>query len=251
MSGIESLQSILIKTTLAFVGTNLDEVVVLIAFYAQAVADSNILSVWEISLGQFLAFTIIMVMSLFAGVVGSIALRKYVSLLGLLPLFLGMYDLYKVCHYWYGRCQQHGDSGNMRECPNKSDYGTVEDLSDIEERSDDSLPTNPSSHAGSWASSQSFFNRNILMVATVLLSDGAEEIGVFSAIIGTSVSAAKLVSIFLLCYLLLSLQCLLAHGVVHLTNVQVLCRYSKNMFPFLLIGLGVYVLQDSVLVTAL
>eukprot|EP00981_Chlorochromonas_danica_P006527 scaffold1420_cov182-Ochromonas_danica.AAC.5 len=224
MSGIESLQSILIKTTLAFVGTNLDEVVVLIAFYAQAVADSNILSVWEISLGQFLAFTIIMVMSLFAGVVGSIALRK---------------------------CQQHGDSGNMRECPNKSDYGTVEDLSDIEERSDDSLPTNPSSHAGSWASSQSFFNRNILMVATVLLSDGAEEIGVFSAIIGTSVSAAKLVSIFLLCYLLLSLQCLLAHGVVHLTNVQVLCRYSKNMFPFLLIGLGVYVLQDSVLVTAL
>ena len=114
----------------------------------------------------------------------------------------------------------------------------------------------------------SLCNANVIVVSAVILADGSEEIAVFLPLLtasnhmgrpvfGTSLTWTTWQIVFLF-YALITLQCMLAFGLVHFSRnsfcncidngaVDVIARYSKNILPFILMGLGVYILSDSVL----
>ena len=51
-------------------------------------------------------------------------------------------------------------------------------------------------------------------------------------------------------YVLILLQCFLAYQIVKCSYIgKYISRYSKNIVPFVLIGLGLYVLSGSILAT--
>jgi cadmium resistance protein CadD (predicted permease) len=116
-------------------------------------------------------------------------------------------------------------------------------------------------------------HKNIFYVSMILLSDGSEEIAVFLPILTTVMSQGEgenLLSlssphahqwnvlenvsmVFLIVfiwYCMIFCQCYLAYLLIifHYESYgKWISRYSKNIIPFILIGLGLIVLQDSVL----
>ena len=128
---------------------------------------------------------------------------------------------------------------------------------------------------------QSLLHKNIFYISIILLSDGSEEIAVFLPILTTVMSQGtgsdhhfflfdnnsspeissqghsnKLANflivllIITIWYLMIFCQCYLAYLLIiyHYESYgKWISRYSKNIVPFILIGLGFLVLQDSIL----
>ncbi|MBD2108287.1 cadmium resistance transporter [Nodosilinea sp. FACHB-13] len=87
-----SLPQTLIKAALAFVATNLDDFVLLMVFFSQV---PNRFSHRQIFWGRYLGFAALVILSL-PGFFGGLVLPKaYVGLLGLLPIAIGLRQLFR------------------------------------------------------------------------------------------------------------------------------------------------------------
>lgn len=87
--------SLLVQVTLAFLAVTLDEFVVLILFFARSFQPEETLLTSQVVLGHIVGFTLVLVLSLAVGCAGLVIPASYLSLLGLIPISLGVYDLYK------------------------------------------------------------------------------------------------------------------------------------------------------------
>lgn len=87
-----SLPQTLIKAAIAFVATNLDDFVLLMVFFSQV---PNRFSHRQIFWGRYLGFAALVVLSL-PGFFGGLVLPKaYVGLLGLVPIAIGLRQLFR------------------------------------------------------------------------------------------------------------------------------------------------------------
>ena len=84
----------IVTAIIAFVAVNIDEFIVLVVFFARV--DHTDFKNIHVVTGQLVAFTIIFIISAFGMVFGMFLDMQYVALIGLLPLFIGIYELYKV-----------------------------------------------------------------------------------------------------------------------------------------------------------
>jgi len=82
---------------------------------------------------------------------------------------------------------------------------------------------------------------NTLSVASVTFVNGADNIGIYSALFAVSDLARVSVLISVL-YILLAIWCLIAYR-IHTQQViaETLKKYGHRIVPFILIGLGIYV----------
>ena len=53
--------------------------------------------------GQLIGFTIIFLFSALGILLGTFISLEYISLIGFLPLLMGIYELYKVIQFWYSK----------------------------------------------------------------------------------------------------------------------------------------------------
>lgn len=274
-----SLWELLLQASVSFVFVNLDEFVVLILFFTQA--NTKDFTSWHVFLGQLLGFSIVLLISLLGALCGaSVLTYDYLALLGLLPLCLGIYDLYRVVMFWRKRFLKKSKANEPKQDSANSGggYYQMAPLSDPEEGKNTSAGKDDSSSDDSGSDGEedgvlmttykglcgSLCNVNVVVVSAVIVADGSEEIAVFLPLLAaannqhasdahTSLSFAA-IAIIVLFYTLILLQCFLAFALVNFSrscldngSVNFASRYSKNILPFILIGLGLYVLQDSVL----
>jgi cadmium resistance protein CadD (predicted permease) len=128
---------------------------------------------------------------------------------------------------------------------------------------------------------QSAFHKNIFYVSMILLGDGSEEIAVFLPILSTAMSSEQgimsfsstssspsassssssptvlmfyhifiVLLIIFIWYLMIFCQCYLAYLLIvyHYESYgKWISRYSKNIIPLVLIGLGCLILKESIL----
>lgn len=78
---------------LTFAITNIDDAFVLVTFFAEASTDRN-LTPLKIVLGQYIGFTVIMVVSLIGYAVAVVLPSEPIGFLGLLPILLGAWKLF-------------------------------------------------------------------------------------------------------------------------------------------------------------
>jgi cadmium resistance protein CadD (predicted permease) len=96
---------------------------------------------------------------------------------------------------------------------------------------------------------QVVLNTNTLKVTLTIVADGSEEIAVFLPLLATS-TPAQVAVITVTFYTLIFLQCFIAYQLIQCKYIgKCLSKYSKNVVPFVLIGLGLYILSDSILAT--
>lgn len=161
----------------------------------------------HIILGQYLGFTALLSVSLL-GYFGELFIPKaWIGLLGFIPISLGISDLIK-----------------------RQD----EPLSEVQAIGKDLTGLRPK-----------LLSTQTYTVAAVTIANGGDNIGIYVPLFASS-DSASLGAILVVFYLLLGLWCFIAERLTRQPTVaDGLRRYGKVVVPFVLIGLGIYILIES------
>ncbi|MDF5710611.1 MAG: cadmium resistance transporter [Nostoc sp. S4] len=190
---------------ITFIATNIDDIVILLLFFSQI---NSTFRSWHIVTGQFLGFTVLLILSL-SGLFGGLVLSKsWIGLLGLLPIAIGISSL----------VNQEEDS--------------LEEVLPETQQSQGTIITN-------------LLSPQTYSVAAVTVANGSDNISVYVPLFASSNLESFVITIGLF-FLLLGIWCYIAY---RLTNYKiiasVLTRYGSNLVPFILIGLGAFIILKS------
>lgn len=190
---------------IAFIATNIDDIVILLLFFSQINAKFRLR---HIVAGQFLGFTVLLILSL-PGLFGGLVLSKsWIGLLGLLPISIGISSLV-----------------------NREEDSSKEVLATTEEAEASTI--------------SSFFSPQAYSVAAVTIANGSDNISVYIPLFASSNLDSFLIIIGLF-YLLLGVWCYAAYKLTkNRVIADILTRYVNNLVPFVLIGLGVFIVLKS------
>ncbi|MEH2026413.1 cadmium resistance transporter [Nostoc sp.] len=190
---------------IAFIATNIDDIVILLLFFSQINANFR---PRHIVAGQFLGFTVLLILSL-PGLFGGLVLSKnWIGLLGLLPMSIGISSLV-----------------------NREEDSSKEVVVATEEGEASTIP--------------SFFSPQVYSVAAVTIANGSDNISVYVPLFASSNLETFLVIIGLF-FLLLGVWCYVAYKLINNRVIaDVLTRYVNHLVPFVLIGLGAFIVLTS------
>ena len=185
----------------AFTATNIDDILILTIFFAQV--DSKFRP-RHILIGQYLGFGLLILASLPGYFGGLIIDHKWIGLLGLLPIAIGIKHLF-----------QKQEEVTLQTCT-------------IPEQGKSPLIAPQTYH-----------------VAAVTFANGGDNIGIYIPLFASSNTASLSITIatFLV---MIAVWCYAAYQFsTHPAIAKFLSKYSDAIVPFVLIGLGLYILYES------
>ncbi|BCL37498.1 cadmium resistance transporter [Nostoc sp. MS1] len=188
----------------AFIATNIDDIVILLLFFSQVNANFR---PWQIVAGQYLGFTALIFFSL-PGFLGGIVLPpRWIGLLGLIPIIIGISTLV-----------------NREEA--------------TEEFQPDITPSKPATLA-------EVLTPQAYGVAAITIANGSDNVSVYLPLFANS----NLVDFFvIICsfIILLGIWCYIAYKLAYQKTIaNILTRYSSQVIPFVLMGLGSFIILKS------
>jgi cadmium resistance transport/sequestration family protein len=195
----------------SFAATNIDDIVILMLFFAQVNASFR---PRQIVVGQYLGFSVLIIASLPGFFGGLIVPRAWIGLLGLVPIAIGVTRLV-----------------------NREKDEEVQAVSDELNRS------RGNNSLGSTLTS--LISPQTLNVAAVTFANGGDNIGIYVPLFASSTLASLLVILGIF-FLLIGVWCYIAYLLARQPAIaHVLTRYGKAVVPFVLIGLGIFILFES------
>jgi cadmium resistance transport/sequestration family protein len=198
--------NILFAAISCFVATNIDDIVILMLFFSQT---SDRFRPRHIIIGQYLGFTVLILASLPGLIGGLIIPRVWIGLLGLLPIIIGIKQL----------------------LDREREEETVQTVS----QNDNFIALLPFK----------FVNIQTYNVAAVTIANGGDNIGIYVPLFASNnlLSFVITLSIF---YFLVGVWCLVAYLLTRQPSLaKLLSRYGHAIIPFVLIGLGIFILIES------
>ncbi|PSB17628.1 transporter [Phormidesmis priestleyi ULC007] len=202
--------SALLAGVTAFIATNLDDIVILMLFFAQTNAAFH---PKHIVAGQYLGFGALILASLPGFFGGLMVPKTWIGLLGLLPIAIGLYHLI------------HREADDQ-----------VQTISNDFKESKIKLPI---------LSALGLLAPQTYQVAAVTIANGGDNIGIYVPLFATS-NAASLGVILSIFFVMVGVWCYVAYQLArHPIVARVLTRYGSAIVPFVLIGLGIFILVDS------
>lgn len=207
-----------ITSLTSFMATNIDDLVILILFFSQTDKFSqtgNALRSRHILVGHTIGFIALIVASL-PGFFGGLFLpHEWIGLLGVLPIAIGIQQ-------WF----QSDDDSDMVQ--------TVSHELESVNREQSRL-----SFLSSLLVPQTYH------IAVITFANGGDNIGVYVPLFASSDLPSLLIIIGL--FLVLSLAwCSVAYYITqHPMLAPLVTRYGKQLVPFVLIGLGLYILIEN------
>jgi len=193
----------------AFIATNLDDLVILMLFFAQINA---VFRPKHIVVGQYLGFGALILASLPGFFGGLIVPKPWIGLLGLVPIAIGLYQLI------------HPEDENEVQTVANDFQSTIK------------LPI---------LSALGLLAPQSYQVAAVTIANGGDNIGIYVPLFAAS-SAASLRVILSIFFVLVGVWCYVAYQLArHPIVARVLTRYGAAIVPFVLIGVGIFILIDS------
>ncbi|MEH2178288.1 cadmium resistance transporter [Nostoc sp.] len=190
---------------IAFIATNIDDIVILLLFFSQI--NTNFRPRHIVS-GQFLGFTVLLILSL-SGLFGGLVLSKnWIGLLGLLPMSIGISSLVN---------QEEDSSKEVVAATQEAEISTI----------------------------PSFFSPQTYSVAAVTIASGSDNISVYIPLFASCNLESFLVIIGLF-FILLGIWCYAAYKLINNRVIaEVFTHYVNNLVPFVLIGLGAFIVLKS------
>ena len=163
---------------------------------------------YQIVLGQYVGMGSLMGISLAGSLITLVLPRNLIGLIGLFPIAIGVKELLEL---------------------HKRDSEDEEKLSKkLRTKKIQTLP--------------------LLTVAAVTFS-GGEEIGVYTALFATNIEGAAIFTLISVVMVLTALWCFLANYFVkHSFLADIFRRIGSRVLPFVLIGLGIYILTEAFLI---
>lgn len=191
---------------LTFAATNIDDIFILMLFFSQT---NHSFRRRHIVIGQYLGFVALVLVSLL-GFLGTFAIPKaWIGFLGLLPIMIGLHKL-------FGRSNP-----------------------DVEPGATNALQPSPPNILSS------FLNPRTYSVAAVTFANGGDNIGIYTPLFANS-GVSRLITIIGVFLTLVAVWCFLGYQLTRQQKVaELLSRYGHILVPFILIGLGVYILVEN------
>ncbi len=191
----------------SFAATNIDDFVVLMFFFAQVNANFRIR---QIILGQYLGFTALILASLPGFFGGLIVPKAWIGLLGFVPIIIGISRI-------LNRKKEDEEAQTISPQINNSRIGFI----------------------------ANFLNPQTFNVAAVTLANGGDNIGIYVPLFASSdlASLGVILSVF---FILIGVWSYLAYLLTRQQSIaHLLTHYGHAIVPFILIGLGIYIMVDS------
>ena len=202
----------IISAITSFAATNIDDFVILMLFFAQV---TSTFRPRHIVVGQYLGFAVLIAASLPGFFGGLIVPKAGIGLLGLVPIAIGISHLVK----------------------RKNEANDLQTVSNEFNRSQPNSPVT--------SKQARLFNPLIFNVAAVTVANGGDNIAIYLPLFASS-NLPSLVVILVVFFLLVGIWCWVGYWLSrHKVIASVLTRYSKAVVPFILIGLGIFILIDS------
>lgn len=201
---------VILRAVTAFTATNLDDILVLLLFFSQAV---TVIQKRRIVVGQYIGFTVIILVSLPGFFSGLIVPKPWLGLLGLLPISVGVKQLWEL--------RQQG----------------LTELSEQELSLSNSTPQPLKAIAG-------LLHPQTYNVAAVTLANGGDNFSIYIPLFaGVSLTGLGLtLSVF---YLLVGVWCGLGDRLSRQPHLaRLLTRHGQIAVPFVLIGLGLMLIYE-------
>ncbi|MBC7970586.1 MAG: cadmium resistance transporter [Verrucomicrobia bacterium] len=195
----------------SFIATNIDDIVILMLFFAQVDATFR---PKHIFIGQYLGFTVLVALSLPGFFGGLVVPKEWIGLLGLIPIAIGIKQL--LDHQTNGtESQTVTEALYYPEAAQSNRFGA------------------------------SLFAPPTVQVATITIANGGDNVGIYVPLFASS-SLPSLSIILAVFFVMVSVWCCIAYQLTqHPMVAQVLTRRSSAIVPFVLIGLGLFILLDS------
>jgi cadmium resistance transport/sequestration family protein len=189
----------------AFIATNLDDLVILTLLFSQVNATFRRR---HIVTGQYLGFSALVLVSLFGFLGGLVLPRHWIGLLGLVPIAIGMSRLFN---------KDGEDSDSIEEENRHSNSSVI----------------------------ASFLSPQTYGVAAITFANGSDNIGIYLPLFAKS-DLASLGIILAVFFVLVGVWCYMTYQLTRQPLLaQFLTRYGNHFVPFVLIGLGVFIVLDS------
>ncbi|HEY9641252.1 MAG TPA: cadmium resistance transporter [Coleofasciculaceae cyanobacterium] len=194
----------------SFIATNLDDIVILMLFFGQL---SPSFRVRQIVFGQYLGFAVLVLASLPGFFGGLLVPEAWIGLLGILPIAIGLFKL------------RHPESEEVQ--------AVSEEMSHPKQ-------------AGAFGSLlSSVLSPQAYGVAAVTVANGGDNLGIYVPLFAAS-DALSLVVILGVFFLMIGLWCYLAWQLAsHPVIARLLTRYGERLVPWVLIGLGIFILVEN------
>jgi cadmium resistance protein CadD (predicted permease) len=185
----------------AFAATNIDDIFVLMMFFA-----SLGFPVRHVVFGQFLGIGLLITISVLGSLISLVVPTYVVGLMGLAPITIGIKNLVEI-----------------RKKDNSPSRQVVQD-----KRNKSSL--------------------SLLSVAAVTFSNGGDNIGVYVPLFSNYSTISQITGLIGVFMTMTAVWCIAAYYFVNHTLVASWVRHIGNIIlPFVLIGLGIYILAESFL----
>jgi cadmium resistance transport/sequestration family protein len=189
----------------AFIATNADDILILMLFFSQT---NSSFRRQHIVVGQYLGFIALVIASLPGFFGGLIIPPAWIGLLGLVPIAIGISNLVN----------------------NQEDKPEIQTVSDSKTTAKSLLIA---------IAPQTY------KVAAVTFANGGDNIGIYVPLFANS-NLAELAIICLTFLVLIGVWCYIAYRLTrHKAIAQILTKYGERIVPFVLIGLGIFILLES------
>lgn len=207
---MSSIGTALAQGIIAFVATNIDDIIILLLFFSQLNANFRRR---HIVFGQYLGFTFLIVASLPGFFGGLVVPREWIGLLGLLPIVIGIKQL----------VSQEKETAQVQGVTNVKD----------------SESNNPIV-----AFLFSILNPQTYKVAAVTVANGGDNISIYIPLFAGS-KLASLGVILGVFFVMVGVWCAIAYLLMRQPTIAyVLSRYGDRVVPFVLIGLGLSIMYE-------
>ncbi len=194
----------------SFAATNIDDMVLSMLFFAQV---DDTFRPRHIFVGKYLGFAALIAASLPGFFGGLIVPKAWIGLLGLVPIAIGISHLVK-------KENEENDVQAVSGEFNRKSNSPVSKLANL-------------------------FNPQTLNVAAVTVANGGDNIGIYLPLFASS-DLPRLVVILAVFSVMVGVWSYAAYLLTRQTAIaRILTRYTKAVVPFVLIGLGIFILIES------
>jgi cadmium resistance protein CadD (predicted permease) len=199
----------------AAIATTFDDNIYLTAFFSEV---NRTFRPKHIAVGELIGFTALVSISLVGFILGLVVDSKWIGLLGILPILIGLRNLLNL-----NRDNSAEDkSANLKR---NSKYRGFESR----KRSLWDVIRDPQTYR----------------VSAVTIGNGGNNLGIYIPLFA-SLALPDLALIVLICYLTVSTWIFMSYHLTHQPRIAfILSRYASKIFPFVLMWLGLRIILDS------
>lgn len=209
---MNGIWTIIVSAIVAFVATNIDDIIILLLFFSQV---SDRFRRRHIVFGQYLGFAALVIASLPGYFGGLVVSQEWIGLLGIVPIAIGIKQLFSR---------------------SEAEETEVQDVN-ID------LQASPSKNK-LVAFLTTVLNPQTYKVAAVTFANGGDNISIYIPLFAGS-NLANLGATLGVFFFMVGVWCYIAYLLTrHRAVAYVLTRYGKPLVPFVLIGLGLFIMYE-------